>query len=80
MTIFMIMCAMGCWACIITAAVFYDMKAAALIMLALLFEALISAKLIVEATKECSCEDCCCEDCCMDEHEDLLRSMEDDGK
>ena len=56
MTIFMVMCAIGCYACILTAALYYDMKAAALMVLAVLFEAFISAVLVRRAEEEYSVE------------------------
>jgi hypothetical protein len=63
----------GCWACIVFAAIFYDWKAAALVALAVLLEAIIAATLIVEAENECK-------GCGVNEYEELLRDMEDDGK
>lgn len=68
----------GCWACIVFAAIFYDWKAAALVALAVLLEAIIAATLIVEAERECECS---CEECDrMSEYAEMLHDMEDDGK
>jgi hypothetical protein len=66
----------GCWACIICAVIFYDLKAAALVALAVLFEAIIAAELIVETEKECGCAECER----IAAYEELLRDMENDGK
>ena len=52
----------GCWACIVCAAIFYDLKAGALVAFAVLLEAIIAAVLIVETEKECGCKDCSTED------------------
>ena len=75
MKVIQILGSVGCWACIVFAAIFYDWKAAALVALAVLLEAIIAATLIVEAENECECKGCS-----VDEYEELLRDMEDDGK
>lgn len=66
----------GCWACIICAAIFYDLKAAALVALAVLLEAIIAAVLIMESENERGCAECDR----IAAYEELLRDMENDGK
>ena len=52
MNIGIVLCALGSWACVIATAVFYDLKAAALILLAVLFEAICASIQIVQAEQE----------------------------
>ena len=69
-----LLCAMGCWACIICAAAFFNLKAAGFVMLALLLEAVIFAVEIRQMEEESAEE---CENC---EYVEYKRLMEDDGK
>ena len=61
--------AIGCWACIIVAAIFISWKAAALVAMAIMLEAIVAATLIVDDERER-----------INEIEAMLRDLEDDGK
>ena len=71
MKIVRILGVVACWACIVVAAIFIGWKAAALVTMAVLLEAIVSATLIVEDEIE---------EERMSELEARLRDMEDDGK
>lgn len=68
MVVFMVICAMGCWACIICSAVWYGWVAAGLILVAALLQAIISAGLDKQTKKE-YCKECAEAE---EEYQDLL--------
>lgn len=67
-----ILCGIGCWACIVCAAIFYGVKAGAFVAAAIFLEAIIAAVMIEESEKEC--------DYCIKECKKIMSNMEDDGK
>lgn len=74
MSVSKVLCAIGCLACIVCAAIFYGLKAAGFVALATLLEAIIFAMEFRQMEEEYFEE---CENC---EYVEYKRAMEDDGK